>query len=804
MHRRWLFVVVVVLAFAGCGKKKSKSKVAPLEIVTTSLPDATEGSPYSYTVQAQGGNSANYSWSATGLPSRLSINPTTGVISGTPDWGTSAGSPYSVVVTVTDGTQTADRSFSLVVNMAPFEITTSSLPDVAVGAPYWVQLEARGGRQPYSNWRLVAGQLPPGLSINPSSGEISGYPTAGGTYSFTVAVDDGSSPAQTVQKGLSITVKVAAWTVMVYINGDNNLEEAGITDINEMEESGGSTSDVNIVVQFDRHPDYDTSNGNWTTCKRFYVKGDSTSSIASEELADLGEVDMCAQATLQDFLEWAMGRFKAQHYALVLWNHGMTWMVYSQDETDNSYLTWQPVYNAIYNALQATGLQRLDLLGFDMCLVGCVETLAAFYDVAEILVMSAETEPGFGWDYKASLGYLRSNPAASGSDLASRIVNDYAAACRQNGSEKATLIALDTANAAQFLSDLDSVAQHLQNNISSVGMDLGYARYYADTFSDTQSSNDTAVGLADLLYTLYNITSDTTLQANILLALQSLTNMVIESYCGSWHQYSGGFSIFFPKDYQTYNNYSSAYQSTWLASQYSWDDMLVAYYVYAALWTPDIDITNLQASGTTATPSNPVQITATLTGNGIVNACCLLMRQSGSRLYFYMYLPIQNTQTLPNGKEIGKWHTSTAWSLSWNWDAKSILISDGTTATFVGHDVVSGLGYVAYGRLSVDGGTMWYDCEAYFDISGNLLAFQVYVLGLVVEYIPQSGDLFQPLHTYVDTSSGGTYDEYGASMAADKLKMVYGQVASGTFLCGFYAEDLFGGNDMEWTYIDVP
>jgi len=714
MRSCWLFVLVSVLAFAGCGRKKSKAKVVQ------------------------------------------------------------------------------------------FEITTSGLPNVSVGAPYQVQLEARGGRKPYSNWRIVAGQLPPQLSINPNSGEISGCPTAEGRYSFTVAVDDSSSPAQTVQKDLSVRVKVATWTVMVYINGDNNLEEAGITDINEMEESGGSTSDVNIVVQFDRHPDYDTSNGDWTTCKRFYVMGDSTSSIASEELADVGEVDMCAQTTLEDFLKWAMGRFKAQHYALVLWNHGMTWRYYSYDETNNTDLEWEAVCDAIQDALQSTGLQRLDLLGFDMCLVGCVETLAAFCDVAAVLVMSAETEPGFGWDYKASLGYLRSNPAASGSDFARCIVNDYAAACQQNGSERASLIALDTADAAQFLSNLESVAQHLHNNISSVGMDLGCARYYADTFSDTQSSDDTAVDLADLLYVLYNITSDTTLQANISLALQSLTNMVIESYCSSWHQFAGGLSIFFPKEFLTYSTYSLLYEGTQFASQHSWDDMLLAYYAYAILWTPDIEITNLQASGTTATPSNPVQITADLTGNGIVDASCLLMRQRGSKLYLYMYLPIRETQTLPNGKQIGKWHTSTAWSLTWNWDAKSILIGDGVTATFVAHDVVSGLGYVAYGRLSIDGGATWLDCEAYFDASGDLSSLQIYILGFSVALTPLPGDLFQPLQMYVDILIGGVYAEYGASMAADSLFMGQGQVAPGTFLCGFYAEDLFGSDDMEWTYITVP
>jgi hypothetical protein len=115
-------------------------------ITTASLPGAQEGVAYSTTLQATGGTPP-YSWSASGLPSGLTVNATTGVISGTPDPGTSAGSPYSVGVTVTDSdspAETATATLSLTVtppvvenppvagdlsvNLANAGTTTVSLP----------------------------------------------------------------------------------------------------------------------------------------------------------------------------------------------------------------------------------------------------------------------------------------------------------------------------------------------------------------------------------------------------------------------------------------------------------------------------------------------------------------------------------------------------------------------------------------------------------------------------------------------------------------------------------------------------
>ena len=107
-------LAVVVFSSAGCSRRSKKHKKEPLAITTTSLPDATEGVAYSFMVQATGGGSGNYTWSISGQPPWLSINSSTGELSGTPPTG-SAGS-YPFTVSVTDGQQTARKQFDLVVN----------------------------------------------------------------------------------------------------------------------------------------------------------------------------------------------------------------------------------------------------------------------------------------------------------------------------------------------------------------------------------------------------------------------------------------------------------------------------------------------------------------------------------------------------------------------------------------------------------------------------------------------------------------------------------------------------------------
>ncbi len=226
--------------------------VSGLRITTTSLPGGQVGVAYSQFVSATNGQPL-FSWSISvpALPTGLSIDTNTGEIGGLP---TTAGTfPFTVQVTDDlNDTATADLTIDIDPPVPP-TITTTALPDGVMDVPYQVKLHAAGGQPPLA-WSIVSGSgnLPSGLTLGTTTGEISGTPAAAVMESFTVQVTDSTSPTmQTASQPLVLTINSA----LAGRNDDtgsatalpgNITARASISPYTDPEGDPSSSSDVDV------------------------------------------------------------------------------------------------------------------------------------------------------------------------------------------------------------------------------------------------------------------------------------------------------------------------------------------------------------------------------------------------------------------------------------------------------------------------------------------------------------------------------------------------------------------------------
>jgi len=245
----------------------------------------------------------------------------------------------------------------------------------------------------------------------------------------------------------------ADWTFMVFMNAKNNLEEAALGNFLQMAEVESSAR-VNVLVQLGRPKQhYSDGYGPWAGTRIFRITRNLDPSAAP--VHDLLDVDMGSGKAVAEFVGWCRERYPAKHYALVIWDHGEGWRF----QYANTFLarlqgargltlprgapaplarsgfksvshdeeTGHVIYNRdLADSLKSLlGKERLDVISFDACLMGMIETAYAMREVADFMVASEELEPGAGWNYSRVLGRLVPSPGIDGRELARRIVDAY-------------------------------------------------------------------------------------------------------------------------------------------------------------------------------------------------------------------------------------------------------------------------------------------------------------------------------------------------------------------------------------------
>lgn len=198
-------------------RKTSKSYsiriTAPFTLSAKTYADPYIGQSYSAAEGAAPtplGGTGPYVWSASGLPAGLSINSSTGVISGTPSTSNTAGSTVTARISATDTYAT--------VGSADYTFTTRGALSISTAVPSSMQrttavnstMSATGGKSGYT-WS--ASGMPAGVTINASSGVASGTPTANGSYSVVVTVKDANG--KTATRTTAVSVASGSYTASI-------------------------------------------------------------------------------------------------------------------------------------------------------------------------------------------------------------------------------------------------------------------------------------------------------------------------------------------------------------------------------------------------------------------------------------------------------------------------------------------------------------------------------------------------------------------------------------------------------------
>ena len=374
------------------------------------------------------------------------------------------------------------------------------------------------------------------------------------------------------------------WSIFIFLNGDNDLWEAALNDFNELEVIG-SNDYVNVVVQIDL-PGRFFGSPPFSDTRRYYIEKDADGSnpdfVSTKVWPESGtqELDMGDASTLSDFVLWGIENYPAEHYFLVLWDHGDGWKgaeggkknpikSLSIDATSGSEISVArgDLHRALTTITSFLG-RKIDIIGMDACLLGMWEVDLILSNFADFVVHSEETESGEGYDYTAFLRTVEENPLVTPDEFCSQVVRDSIE------SVGATLSCVDLSKMSELSGAIDMLAEEVINVLPSMESTILSATDSVLRFGDGD--------YADLYDIAGRLSGQNTLPQSLRDAsqnvMQKVENAIIENAARGWTSRAKGISIYFPIAITPYSYdplYVDGEGALW--TDYRWDEMLCSF-----------------------------------------------------------------------------------------------------------------------------------------------------------------------------------------------------------------------------------
>ena len=364
---------------------------------------------------------------------------------------------------------------------------------------------------------------------------------------------------------------MAEWTLLIYIAGDNNLEEAGIVDINEME-MVGSSKDINVVVELDRSAQCYTGHDNWTGARRYYITEGFQDEIDSILLDDLGPVDSGNTDTFIDFFTWGARSFPSEKVALIFWNHGWSWSMAPQtqstkgimddDSTGNDISVAEGELASILETFVVQTNRPIDFVGMDACTMMSWEVATEVAPWANTLVASQDYVSWDGWNYHDALKDLQENPSMDSLSLG----DTFARRFWQTGDLSISVLDLEQLN--QFNLALDAFADTILTEAPPLNIYAAARQSYSYDGSEYGIDHDLKGVIQAISTQLDNPLIDATAQET----LDALELLVYQNYTQEYLDGAYGLSIYSPPS--SNDGLDQVYLNARWSQNHLWDDLL--------------------------------------------------------------------------------------------------------------------------------------------------------------------------------------------------------------------------------------
>lgn len=324
-------------------------------------------------------------------------------------------------------------------------------------------------------------------------------------------------------------------TIMIYMIG-SDLESkyaAASLDINEITNSEADFNKVNILIYTGGSKKW--QNENVPSDKNAIFKVNKTGTL--EKVEEFEKVSMTDSNTLASFLNYGYKNYKASKYSLILWDHGGGPVYgYGLDQNFMGSLTIPKLKQAFDNSPFKN--KKLEMIGFDACLMSSVEVASLLSNYAKYMVASQEVEPGYGWDYRF-LGDLKSNTSTV--DFGMLVVDYYEKYYTQTFKAKGiTLSLLDLAKVNDVEKTIDNLFKDVDDNLTIDYSNVSRTRNQTKSFGRVNANSIyDLVDLCDLINKLPSNYNDKALQVK-----EALDSFIVYQKTDLADTY--GVSIYFP------------------------------------------------------------------------------------------------------------------------------------------------------------------------------------------------------------------------------------------------------------------